>query len=67
MVKWLDEKQQDYTKMLITTKLRSPFIMQRLLETNMTSNQLMEFNKNIKSLGRKLRSKGRGKYSLDYI
>ena len=63
---WLSTEQKEYVDILIKTELRSPFIMQRLIDTRMTANQVQEFNKQIKSFGRKL-IRNKYNYSLVYL
>ena len=54
MTKWLTTKQLEYIQQLIKLDLRSPLIIQALIDTHMTTNQLQEFNRLIKPYGKKL-------------
>ena len=53
-IKWLTKEQFDLIDKIVVTDFHSPFILQMLINTRMTSNQLMECNKIFKQYGRKL-------------
>lgn len=56
-MKWLTTKQKEYADMIVKTNAHSPFIMQMMIGTQMTANQLTEFNTMLKPLGKKLTRK----------
>jgi len=58
MAKWLTQKQKEFADIVKTTEGRSPFAMDLFVKSNPTANQLHEFNKMMKPIGKKLYRKG---------
>jgi len=58
MAKWLTKKQQEFAGIIKMTEGRSPLVLQMFIDTRPTVNQLQEFNKMMKPIGKKLTRKG---------